>query len=166
VITIAQAERRRDPYPFTWEIPVGILATWLLLAGLATHTGRAIANWTAGAGWTWPAGRALFASLPDLLTGDPTAGLTLHHPPASPAAVYGWIITVQILLAATIISTTVWALRRWGPGRMKGMASPEDAEQILGISRLRKVAPILRPDLHPPTTTTRAGGHDGYHPTP
>lgn len=162
---IAQVDRRRDPYPYTWEVPLGVLTSWLLLAGLAAHLGRAIANWTAGAGWTWPAGKALFSSLPDLLAGNSGAGLTLAHPGAVPGAVYGWITAVEVLVLAAMTAATWWGLRRWGPGRMKGMATAGEAEQVLGISRLRIVAGIIRPDLHPPGTT-HTGGHDGYHPTP
>ncbi len=162
-MTIAQAERRRDPYPFTWEIPVGVLTAWLVIACLRVHLGPAQANWTAGAGWTWPAGKNLFTSLPNVLAGDPAAGLTVHHPAAGTTALYGWIITVQLVLLAATITTTSWALRRWGPGRMHGMASADDAEQLLGISRLRRVAPIIRPDLTPATKERR---HDGYHPAP
>ena len=164
-MTVAQADRRRDPYPFTWEIPVGVLTVWLLLAGLGVHLGRAVANWLAGAGWTWPDSKALFTSLPDLLGGDPTAGITLPSAAAAPDLVYGWIVTVQLLQLAGTITASACALRRWGPGRMKGMASADDAEQILGIGRLRRVAPIIRPDLHP-STRTKQGHHDGYHPTP
>lgn len=163
-MTMQQADRRRDPYPFTWEIPVGILTGWLLLACLGVHASRAIANATAGAGWTWPEGKNLFTSLPRILAGDPAAGLTLHHPAASTAVLNGWLITVQLALLAATIATTVWGLRRWGPGRMHGMASAQEAEQILGISRLRRVAPIIRPDLT--GSAAKGGRHDGYHPTP
>ena len=163
-MTIAQADRRRDPYPFTWEIPVGILTGWLLLASLGVHAARALANATAGAGWTWPEGKNLFTSLPRVLAGDPAAGLTLHHPVTGTASLYGWIVTVQLLLLAATIAATVWGLRRWGPGRMHGMASAQEAEQLLGISRLRRVAPIVRPDLT--GSATKEGRHDGYHPTP
>ncbi|MCA0306323.1 MAG: hypothetical protein LCH87_02960 [Actinobacteria bacterium] len=163
-MTNAQADRRRDPYPFTWEIPVGILTGWVLLASLGIHAARAVANWTAGAGWTWPEGKNLFTSLPRVLAGDPAAGLTLHDPAAGTAALYGWIVTVQVVLLAATITATIWGLRRWGPGRMHGMASAAEAEQLLGISRLRRVAPIIRPDLTP--AATKDGRHDGYHPTP
>ena len=61
-MTMLQSDRRRDPYPFTWEIPVGILTGWLLLAGLGIQLARTLANWTAGAGWIWPTGKALYSS--------------------------------------------------------------------------------------------------------
>ena len=165
-MTMPQADRRHDPYPFTWEVPVGILTIWLLLAGAGVHFGRALANLTTGAGWTWPVGRGLFRSLPQVLSGDAAAGL--EHVPAATASstcVIGWILTVELLLAVGLGVGAVIVLRRWGPGRMKGMASPAQAESILGVTRLRKVSQIIRPDLYPPTIPP-TGGHDGYHPRP
>ncbi|PKQ21654.1 MAG: hypothetical protein CVT65_17420 [Actinobacteria bacterium HGW-Actinobacteria-5] len=156
-MTILQSERRHDPYPYTWEPPVAILTGWLLLAALGVHLARALANGTAGAGFTWPAGRALFTSLPAVLAGNPTAGLatTTPGPAASTPALYGWLIVVQLLILAGSTTAVVWAARRWGPGRMKGMASPTEAEQVLGLTRLRRNAPQIRPDLYPTTTKRR-----------
>lgn len=154
-MTMLQSDRRRDPYPFTWEIPAGLLTGWLLLAGLGVQFARTLANWAAGAGWAWPTGRALYSSLPAVLAGNPQAGLGLHSTLASPAALYGWIITTQLLLAAGTVLAVVWIQRRWGPGRMKGMASSAEAEAVLGITRLRRNAPVIRPDLQKHSTTAR-----------
>ncbi len=44
-----------------------------------------------------------------------------------------------------------YLLGRRGPGGMHGMASTVDAEASLGLSRLRRVRPIIRPDLYLPT---------------
>lgn len=144
-----QSGRTKDPYPFTWEIPAAALAVWVMLAVLTAHLGRALANLTSGAGWTWPSSRTLFTSLPALLAGDPTAGLASLGGAASPASLAGWIVSLQLLLLAATITGGVWAVRRWGPGRMKGMASRAEAEAVLGLTRLRKAARIIRPDLHP-----------------
>ena len=38
---------------------------------------------------------------------------------------------------------------------MKGMATPTEAEQVLGLTRLRRNATLIRPDLRPPTTQER-----------
>ena len=154
-MTILQADRRHDPYPYTWEPPVAILTGWLLLAALGVHLARGIANGIAGAGWTWPAGRALFTSLPAVLAGNPTAGLTTPGPAASSPVLYGWLIAVQLLILAGYATGVVWAARRWGPGRMKGMASAAEAEQVLGLTRLRRNAPQIRPDLYPTTPKRR-----------
>ena len=151
-MTMLQADRRRNPYPYTWEIPIGILTGWLLLAGLGLHLGRALANWAAGAGWTWPTGRALYTSIPAILAGNPTAGLALSAAAAaSPAALHAWLIAVQLVILAGYTVVLIWAGRRWGPGRMKGMASPGEAERVLGLTRLRRNAALIRPDLQPPT---------------
>lgn len=154
-MTILQADRRRNPYPYTWEIPIGILTGWLLLAGLGIQLGRSLANAAAGAGWAWPTGRALYTSLPAILAGDPTAGLALTGDAASPAALHAWLIATQLVILAGYTTALIWAGRRWGPGRMKGMASPAEAEQVLGLTRLRRNAPLIRPDLHPPATSRR-----------
>lgn len=150
-MSMLQADRRRNPYPYTWEIPIGILTGWLLLAGLGVQLGRTLANATAGAGWAWPTGRALYTSLPAILAGNPTAGLALGGGAAGPAALYGWLIATQLAILTGYTTGLLWAGRRWGPGRMKGMATPTEAEQVLGLTRLRRNATLIRPDLHPPT---------------
>lgn len=152
-----QTDRRRNPYPLTWEIPVGTATMLILLAALGIQLGRSIAHWNAGAGWTWPRGRALFTSLRAILGGQATAGLNpLPVPAASPAAVFGWIVTVELILTISALTVTVLALRRWGPGRMRGMATPEQARSTLGAGRLRRVRSVLRPDLYPPPPNRRA----------
>jgi hypothetical protein len=152
-----QTDRRRNPYPLTWEIPVGAATMLILLAALGVQFGRSIAHWTAGGGWTWPHGRALFTSLGAVLGGQATAGLNpLPVPAASPAAVIGWIVTVELILTISALTVTVLALRRWGPGRMRGMATPEQARSTLGAGRLRRVRSVLRPDLYPPPPNRRA----------
>lgn len=151
-----QQERRRDPYPHTWEIPAGTAIMTLLLLVIGAQLGRSLANWFAGADWLWPRGRTLLSSIPAILGGHPTAGLTpAPSPAASPAVVIGWIAAVELILLATVITGMLLALRRWGPGRMRGMASPADAETVLGVSRLRRVRHVIRPDLYP--TTHRSG---------
>ena len=143
-----QTDRRRDPYPFTWELPLGALVATLALAGFGVQLGRAAAHWQAGAGWVWPKGRALLTSIPAVLTGHPTAGL--HPAPAIPAsspAVTGWIIAVEAVLALLLFVAAILVLHRWGPTRLKGMATPAEAEAALGLSRLHKHRRIVRPDL-------------------
>lgn len=146
-----QTNRLRDPYPLTWEIPVGAAATTLLLAVLGVQLGRSLAHWTAGGGWVWPRGRALFTSLAAILSGHAAAGLDRAPvPSAGQTAVIGWIVVVEVLLAAVVVTTTLLLLRRWGPGRMRGMATPQQARSTLGPGRLRRVRTIIRPDLYPP----------------
>lgn len=144
-----QTERRRNPYPFTWEVPAGILAALVLLLVFGVHLGRGFANWTAGAGWHWPRPAALFTAVPGVLAGDASAGLALPlGVGAAPGQLLGWVIVVEVVIAAGAIVLTVAGLRRWGPGRLRGMATAPEAEAALGASRLRRVRHIIRPDLY------------------
>lgn len=145
-----QTERRHTPYPFTWEIPAGILAATGLLFVLGIHLGRGIANWFAAAGWHWPAAPALLTSLPGVLSGDANAGLdSVLLSAASPAQVLGWVAVTEVALLITGVVLAAVVLRRWGPGCLRGMATPAQAEASLGLSRLRRVRQIIRPDLYP-----------------
>ena len=165
-----QRERIRTPYPWTWEIPAA--ATCLVLAGMTfgIQIGRTLANVVAGAGLTWPAGDtavdgatvptpspigvAFWTSLPGILTGDASAGLAAPLPShQAPDLAEPWLVWASV--AATellILGTAAWAclqyyLRR-GPGHMHGMASRAQAEQLLGLRRIRRVASLVRPDLY------------------
>lgn len=144
-----QTERRSNPYPFSWEIPLGVFCAALLVLVLGAHGGRAAANLFAGGGLTWPPTAQLFTSLPALIGGDAGAGLAGHHGPvASPAALRAWVITVEALTVAGCAALGVLAWARWGPGRMRGMATTGEANNLLGQARLRKHRAVIRPDLH------------------
>ena len=144
-----QRARRTNPYPFTWEIPVAAVVATVLLLVLGIHAGRACANLVAGGGLTLPSRETLFTSVPGVLGGDGGAGLTrtaAHL--AGRTALRVWVVVVEAL----VLTLTVWGaqvgLGRWGPGRIHGMATREEAERLLGRSRLRKVGAVVRPDLY------------------
>ena len=141
-----QTDRTKDPYPLTWEIPVAVLTGLLLVLLIGTQLGRGVACLLAGHGWAWPTSTQLFTSLPAVLAGNASAGLRTPVKVAAPL-LWGCLVIVELLLLAAASVGASWVLRRWGPGRMKGMATAAEAEAILGLSRLRKVAPIIRPDL-------------------
>jgi hypothetical protein len=155
-----QRERRRDPYPWTWEIPVAVALATLFVVVIGIQLGRSVANLLAAAGWTWPdpnagtfpspIGTAFWTSLPGVLGGDSAAGLPSSAPGGLAGSGLMWIslaLTQLTLLTATIW-VSVYAYQRWGPERMHGMATAAEAEKILGVTRLRKVAGIVRPDLY------------------
>ena len=133
-----QRERRHNPYPWTWEIPVGIACAVLLVLAVGVHLGNGLAHLTSGHGWTWTPASQLFANLPVVLTS-----------PADGVGVHAWIVTVELVLLGSLAWIAVWAWQRFGPSRLKGVATREQAEQVLGRTRLHKVAGIVRPDLHP-----------------
>jgi hypothetical protein len=143
-----QRERVQDQYPWTWEIPVAVVCGLLVMGVAACQMGRSLANWFAGAGWLWPGPDKLVTSVPGLLTGDAAAGLSgVHH--AADALSLGVWLTVVGLLAITASSLAcVWVWRRWGPGRMRGMATITEAHELLGGDRLWKVRHVVRPDLY------------------
>ena len=132
-----QRARRHNPYPLTWEIPLGIACAILLTLAVGVHLGDALAHLTAGQAWAWPQPRDLFASIPAVLTSEPAA--------VNPRT---WIVTVELVLTGSLGWAGYSTWQRWGPSRLKGMATGEEAEQVLGVRRLRKVAAIVRPDLH------------------
>lgn len=155
-----QRARRHDPYPWTWEIPLLVCVLLVLALAVGVQVGRSLANLLAGAGWTWPVDQATFwRTIPAVAGGDAAAGLPTQTAGtaraadtaeglASPGLVSTGIGVVELLLLIGAGWVAIWALRRWGPGRLKGMATRVEAEQMLGLTRLRKVSAIVRPDLY------------------
>ena len=144
---MSQQSRRHDPYPWTWEIPLGIVLVILMVLVCGVHLGRGIANVWAGAGWAFPTRVELFRSLPAVMAGDAAAGLDgLNGPLSSPSAVWMWVVATEVMLLAVFVLKLV--VDRWGPGRLRGMASRGEAERLLGVTRLRKVRSVVRPDLY------------------
>lgn len=143
-----QRSRRHNPYPLSWEIPLAVVCTVLLALVLGVHVGRGIANLAAGAGWLWPDSTSLFGSVPAVLAGDPIAGTHTTGTVAVPAGLRVWLVVTEFVVVVLLALVGVFVVRRWGPNRLKGMASAEEAERLLGVSRLRRARHVIRPDLH------------------
>lgn len=142
-----QQSRRTTPYPYTWEIPLSATLTVALVLVVAAQAARSIALALAGAGWVWTSQAQLFTSLPGILAGDSRAGLGAG-PAASPALLLTCLVLVELLVLAVLVWAVVAGMRRWGPARVRGLATRAEAEALLGITRLRSVAAVVRPDLH------------------
>lgn len=144
-----QQGRRHDPYPWTWEIPAGVAAAVALTIVIAIHVGRAGANLVAGSGLRLTRREELFTSVWPILTGDAGAGLT-ESPAhvASGRALAVWVVLTLALMLALLVWFIVYVIGRWGPSRVLGMATPADTEELLGVTRLRRNAAIIRPDLY------------------
>lgn len=146
-----QVARRHDPYPWTWE-PFALWALMLLtVLLLGVQLARGVANWFAGSGFTWPLSKDVVTSIFGVIGGDASAGLA--HPRqlthlASSGSLHGWLIATELFLLVAYGVATFFVLRTWGPWRVLGMASREEAERLLGRTRLRKVAGVVRPDLY------------------
>jgi hypothetical protein len=146
---MSQRSRRQDPYPWTWEMPLAVILAVLVLISFGVHLGRAVANVLAGCDWMFPSRVDLFSSLPAVLRGDAGAGLVdLHGAAASPSSLLMCVTATELILLTTSVVLIKWGLDRWGPGRMRGVASSSDAESLLGVARLRRSRRIVRPDLY------------------
>jgi hypothetical protein len=142
-----QQSRRSTPYPYTWEAPLTATITVVLTLVVAAHTARTLANVFAGAGWDFSPHAALFTALPGILGGDARAGLD-PGASASPALLYTCLVVVEVVTVTLIVWAVIAGMRQWGPARVRGMATRAEADTLLGLGRLRKVAPVVRPDLH------------------
>jgi hypothetical protein len=146
---MSQRSRRHDPYPWTWEMPLAVILAVLVLISSGVHLGRAVANVLAGCDWRFPSRVDLFSSLPAVLRGDAAAGLVdLHGPVASQSSLLVCVGATELILLAATVLLIKFGLDRWGPGPMKGVATPGEAEKLLGVTRLRRSRKIVRPDLY------------------
>lgn len=157
-----QRERLKTPYPWTWEVPAAVTFVVLLGIVVGIQAGRALANLLAGAGMTWPAadsagaaapppiGAAFWTSLPGVLSGEAAVGLPTPLPDelAPPWLVWATVSGIELVFLFLTTWIGVKCYTRWGPGRMRGMASAAEAEQLLGLNRLRRVSALVRPDIY------------------
>lgn len=143
-----QRSRRRNPYPYTWEIPLALLVAGVLIVVVGLQTGRSLANLFAGGGWVFVARAELFSSLPELMQGNAGGGLSGNTATASSRLLWVSMIGVEILLGVCLAITVKTGLDRWGPSRLQGMATRAEVEELLGRVRLRRHTRIIRPDLH------------------
>ncbi len=56
-----------------------------------------------------------------------------------------WTVVTEVMLLAVCAFALKMILDRWGPGRMRGVASRDEAERLLGVTRLRTVRRSARP---------------------
>jgi len=143
-----QRSRRTNPYPFTWEIPVALSVAALLLLLLGAQAGRSVANMLAGNGWHLVDRAQLFSSLGGIFAGNADAGLTGVQHPAGPGLLWSCIGVLELVVLVACMVALKWGMDRWGPGRLQGMATRSEAEALLGTTRLRKHAKVIRPDLY------------------
>lgn len=145
VMGMTEAQHEDDPYAWTWEPAVGILAAVSLLALLAVQAGRSLTLAAVGAGWHWPPSAALVTSTWGILTGDLHAGLATAGDRG--VVEVAWVIAGALFIAG-LFASALLALRVTAGRRFKGMASSGQAEHLLGLGRLRKHRAVIRPDLY------------------
>ena len=59
-----------------------------------------------------------------------------------------WVVATEVMLLAVSVLLLKLVVDRWGPGRLRGMASRGEAERLLGVTRLPKARSVVRPDLY------------------
>lgn len=145
---MSQRERRRNPYPWTWEPTAGVLTVLGLVVLVGLQTGRTLANGAATGRWRIAPVDTWATTVPALLAGDAAAGLESQPDVTAPPVVL-WTLTglVELLLLALTVLALRWGWRRWSPWRPHGFADPGDVERVLGLQRLRRTAHLIRPDL-------------------
>lgn len=144
-----QAQRRRTPYPWTWEPPVLVLLAVGTAVTVAAQTARAAANLLAGNGWLWGDTGVLLINLPALVRGDAAAGLEQVAHPAGPLLLRVCLVVAELVAAAVLVAAgRAWWSRRGGA--VKGVATREQLADHMGARRLAESAALLRPDLVPP----------------
>ena len=171
-----QRERLKTPYPWTWEIPAAVTFVVLLGIVVGIQAGRTLANLVAGAGMTWPAadsaiGGASFPRRSGQRSGPACPGSSPETPPpacpprcptelAPPWLVWAAVAGIELVFLSLTTWIGVKCYTRWGPGRMRGMASAAEAEQLLGLSRLRRVSALVRPDIYGKRPAQEPGAAD------
>jgi hypothetical protein len=146
---VSQRERRRNPYPWTWEPAATVVTVLGVVVVVGLQTGRTLANGLATGHWQVATPDTWAVTAPDLLAGDAAAGLEPRpHLVTSPAILWTLTALVEAVLLALTVLVLRWGWRRWSPWRPHGFASPADVDRVLGLPRLRRTAHLVRPDLH------------------
>jgi hypothetical protein len=150
----ASYQRRRDPQPMGqgWEVAVAVIGGAVLGFGLAALCGLGAASALFGRGWVWPHGTDTIGHvIGGLFAGRPGRGLDPRQARmvAGPLAVYLCVAACElaVIVGAVVGGMLVARYRRPGDAR-GGMATRSEAEQVLGMSRLRGARDIIRPDLY------------------
>lgn len=146
---------RQDPQPLGrgGEIALVALTALLLALGLAALAGLGVAAALFGGGWVWPhSAQTSTRVLSGLIAGHPGRALPprLAHRVPGRGAVYGCVAASELICIAVLITAAALVGRYRQPGDARGgMATRAQATRILGRSRVRAAAAIIRPDLHP-----------------
>ncbi len=159
----ASYQRRRDPQPMGqgWEVAVAVIGGALLGLGLAALCGLGAASALFGRGWVWPHGTDTITHvIGGLLAGHPGHGLDPRQARlvAGPTAVYLCVAVCELAVIVASVAGGVFVARYRRPGDARGgMATRSEAEQVLGIRRLRGARDIIRPDLYGASASKETG---------
>jgi hypothetical protein len=140
---------RRDrfatqPVPVTWEVPAVVTLVVLFLLVLTPVVVQGLMAWLVSGTFAWPGdlGQALLG----LLRGRFGEGLAPR-----PSDALLWVLAAVgeffVLGAALVVGVWMRELVAGGNAR-HGLATSVQAAQALGLTRLRRSAAVIRPDLY------------------
>ena len=115
-------QRRRDPYPWTFEIPLGLCAAIGLVTCLAAQVGRSAAVAWSGQGWRWPVPQTFVTSLAGIMRGDASAGLP-GAMDVNPVTLWLAICLAEVATLAGCAWLGRLGWRRWEPQALRGVAT-------------------------------------------
>lgn len=136
--------QHEEGYAWTWEPAAAIALLAIVSAWLSVQAGRSVALFVTGQGWWWPNDQAAFSSTWGIIVGDVYAGLPIN---GGSGPILAWILAL-VILAGFGYAIGYITIRIIGSQKDKGFASRAHAEELLGITRLRKNRRIIRPDLY------------------
>jgi len=146
---------RRDrfathPVPLTWEIPAAVAGAVLFLIAVTPLLVQGLVALLVAGTFAWPTNHLEMAVL-GLLRGRFGVGLTTNLTAQLPSAVLMWALTVvgEVVVWGAALVVGLWMRDLIGGSNPRhGLATSIQAAEALGLPRLRKSAPVIRPDLH------------------
>jgi hypothetical protein len=141
---------RHQPVPLTWEVPLLIGVVALFGALMTPLVIQGITCALLAGGFAWPTGEVPSALL-GLARGHFGAGLPAPAANELPPDPVLWATTLigEIVVLGSLFILVAWFRGLLGIGPNRGLATSGQAAEALGIKRLRKKAPVIRPDLYP-----------------
>jgi hypothetical protein len=158
---------RRDRFamhtvPLTWEIPAAVTVGVLLLIAATPLVVQGLAAWLVAGTFAWPTNH-LGTALTGLVRGQFGEGLAANLAPQLPPAVLMWALTVvgEVVVLGAALVVGLWMRDLVGGSNARhGLATSVQAAEALGLPRLRKSAPVIRPDLVARRRLRRSSGCD------
>ena len=111
---------------------------------MSLQLGRSLALFLSGAGWHWPPSSAVFTSTWAILKGQRLASLASDLPDPG---ITMWLIAAVLCTGAAVAAGWLGSLHI-ATSMHRGMATVSEANQLLGLARLRSHRAVIRPDLH------------------
>lgn len=150
-MSLERSRRERfgsQPVPLTWELPALLVATTLACVVMTPLVVQGLTCALLTGRFAWPSGEVATA-LDGLVRGDFGAGLPTRVAQGLPpdAAMWATTLAAEILVLGSILLFGKWLRDLAGMGPHRGLATPGQAAEALGLKTLRQKTSVVRPDL-------------------